>query len=207
MNIRISPANRWRTCTGESGRRIPVQLRIRAMERDSVQQIALIALLPGGVDPVIQRRPLPIRRNPMKNEEGNTDANQWRSPVGDYSRSSWYPEFVDVRDDRLVLYGTISRNVETFVFKVRAINAGNSRGRRRTRKPCMNPLCRGAAKAHWKSSSLENACLHKPASEPRRHCGRAGAGHDTGVHAILRLRCWPHGFRAATAGIAASAGQ
>jgi uncharacterized protein YfaS (alpha-2-macroglobulin family) len=37
------------------GEEFLVQLRVRAMERNSVEQIALIALLPGGVEPVIQR--------------------------------------------------------------------------------------------------------------------------------------------------------
>jgi uncharacterized protein YfaS (alpha-2-macroglobulin family) len=113
-----------------------VQLRVRAMERDSVEQIALIALLPGGVEPVMQQAAVvdPAQSNEEyagddtgESEEGDSEG-QWQSPVGDYSRSTWYPEFVDVRDDRLVLYGTASRDAQTFVFRVRAINAGTFQG-------------------------------------------------------------------------------
>ena len=34
------------------------------------------------------------------------------------------PDYVDVRDDRVVLYGTALRDVGTFVYRVRATNAG-----------------------------------------------------------------------------------
>jgi hypothetical protein len=122
-----------------------VQLRVRAIERDSVQQIALIALLPGGVDAVVQPAAVadPAQSNESSTEESGSNASsdenssaenvssensQWQSPVGDYNRSTWHPEFVDVRDDRLVLYGTVSRDAQTFVFRVRAVNAGTFQG-------------------------------------------------------------------------------
>lgn len=116
------------------GEEFLVQLRVRAIDRNSVEQIALIALLPGGVEPVIQ--PAVVADPAQSSEEDSADSNsaeeagsaRWQSPAGDYSRSSWYPEFVDVRDDRLVLYGTLSHDVQTFVFRVRAINAGKFQG-------------------------------------------------------------------------------
>jgi uncharacterized protein YfaS (alpha-2-macroglobulin family) len=47
-----------------------------------------------------------------------------RLPIGLPDKSNWTPYHVDVRDDRLVLYGSISRDVGTFVYRVRATNAG-----------------------------------------------------------------------------------
>ena len=44
--------------------------------------------------------------------------------MGDAKLSDWTPEFADVRDDRVVLYGTVLRDVGTFVYRVRATNAG-----------------------------------------------------------------------------------
>lgn len=137
-----------------------VQLRVRAMERDNVQQIALISLLPGGVEAVIQRAAVadPAQSNESSIEDGeSTEQNgeesntQWQSPAGDYSRSTWYPEFVDVRDDRLVLYGTLSRDVQTFVYRVRAINAGKFQGP----PPYAEAMYEPTLQARGKASSLE----------------------------------------------------
>ena len=45
-------------------------------------------------------------------------------PIGVPAQSDWFPSHVDVRDDRLVLYGEATRDVGTFVYRVRATNAG-----------------------------------------------------------------------------------
>ena len=38
-------------------------------------------------------------------------------------KSTWTPEHVDVRDDRVTLYGDVGKDVGTFVYRVRATNA------------------------------------------------------------------------------------
>jgi uncharacterized protein YfaS (alpha-2-macroglobulin family) len=139
------------------GEEFLVQLRVRALDRNSVEQIALIALLPGGVEAVIQPTAVsdPAEYNEESSSENNSDNEadnaSWQSPAGDYSRSSWRPEFVDVRDDRLVLYGTLSRDVQTFVFRVRAINAGKFRGP----PPYAEAMYEPALQARGKGSMLE----------------------------------------------------
>jgi uncharacterized protein YfaS (alpha-2-macroglobulin family) len=45
-------------------------------------------------------------------------------PIGLPDKSTWTPYHVDVRDDRLVLYGDIGRDARAFVYRVRATNAG-----------------------------------------------------------------------------------
>jgi len=45
-------------------------------------------------------------------------------PVGIGNKSDWTPAHIDVRDDRVILYGDATRNVGTFVYRVRANNAG-----------------------------------------------------------------------------------
>jgi uncharacterized protein YfaS (alpha-2-macroglobulin family) len=45
-------------------------------------------------------------------------------PIGLPDKSNWTPQHIDVRDDRVVLYGDISRDAGTFVYRVRATNAG-----------------------------------------------------------------------------------
>ena len=46
-------------------------------------------------------------------------------PVGVSDKSTWVPQHLDVRDDRLVLYGDIRKDAAAFVYKVRATNAGS----------------------------------------------------------------------------------
>ena len=75
-----------------------VRLRIRTTNRDRVNQIAVVDLLPGGVEPTLDRQTGP--------------------------GSNWTPQFVDVRDDRVVLYGDATKNAATYVYKVRATNVG-----------------------------------------------------------------------------------
>ena len=75
-----------------------VRLRIRTTNREPVNQIAVVDLLPGGVEPTLDRDAGP--------------------------GSTWTPEYVDRRDDRVVLYGDAAPVAATYLYKVRATNAG-----------------------------------------------------------------------------------
>jgi uncharacterized protein YfaS (alpha-2-macroglobulin family) len=75
-----------------------VRLRVRTTSRDRLNQIAVVDLLPGGVEPTLDRQLGP-----------GTD---------------WAPTYVDKRDDRVVFYGDATKNAATYVYKVRATNAG-----------------------------------------------------------------------------------
>ncbi|HUP58462.1 MAG TPA: alpha-2-macroglobulin [Bdellovibrionota bacterium] len=50
-----------------------------------------------------------------------------RSPAGRISAegTSWEPEYVDVREDRVLLFGHVSDSSQEFVYKVRAVNKGS----------------------------------------------------------------------------------
>ena len=45
-------------------------------------------------------------------------------PIGVPNKSDWFPDHIDVREDRLVLYGDATRDTGTFVYRVRATNGG-----------------------------------------------------------------------------------
>jgi uncharacterized protein YfaS (alpha-2-macroglobulin family) len=75
-----------------------VRLRLRTTNRNRVSQIAVVDLLPGGVEPTLDRQTGP--------------------------GSNWSPQYVDRRDDRVVLYGDATKEAATYVYKVRATNAG-----------------------------------------------------------------------------------
>ena len=94
-----------------------VRLRLRAKEHDQVRQVAVVDLLPGGVEPV-------YKQPALSDDESEDEAPSWQPPVGEPGMSDWHPDFADVRDDRVVLYGTVYRNAATFTYRVRATNAG-----------------------------------------------------------------------------------
>lgn len=120
-----------------------VRLRIRAIE-GYTPQIALVDLLPGGVEPVIPR---PVasansqasESRESENGEGETEGDGESetdsaepaplSPFvpgfsGEPNQSTWQAEFADLRDDRVVIYGDLSTDMVTFTYRVRATNTG-----------------------------------------------------------------------------------
>ena len=109
--------------SSDSWRRDP--RRLRATQRDRVPQIAVVDLLPGGVEPVLELQP------PANTSDAGVDPALMRQrtaasalPIGVPGQSNWFPSHVDLREDRLVLYGHATRDVGTFVYRVRATNAG-----------------------------------------------------------------------------------
>jgi hypothetical protein len=126
----------------------------------------LVDLLPGGVEPVINRVVLPsvTPAEPAEASEENTAANAEANegegetegntegegdgesdtsnvtagntePVstvnfvpgfsGEPGQSTWNAEFADLRDDRLVIYGSLTKDMVTFTYRVRATNTGS----------------------------------------------------------------------------------
>ena len=95
------------------GDEVLVRLRFRALERGTINNVALTDLLPGGFEPVINER---AQGEPPK------DKNKPYLRIG--SNSGWGAEFADVREDRVVLYGTVDASMSEFVYRIRATNAG-----------------------------------------------------------------------------------
>lgn len=141
------------------GQEINVHVRIRATGSDGVGNVAVVDLLPGGFEPVIQPPPAPSEtqstdsgssdgtgsnsggdnsngdsgdnanggngngdggNNPA---DSSTAAPAWRSTIG-LPQSSWQLDYADVREDRVVIYGTATPDVHEFVYRIRATNAG-----------------------------------------------------------------------------------
>jgi uncharacterized protein YfaS (alpha-2-macroglobulin family) len=117
------------------GEEIDVHVRIRATGDDGVGNVAVVDLLPGGFEPVIE--PPPVVTDQQGNDSsnsGNDDtanagndnqaaAPAWRSPIG-LSQSTWQLDYADIREDRVVIYGTATSDVHEFVYRIRATNAG-----------------------------------------------------------------------------------
>ena len=90
------------------GEEFLVRLRLRSTNKDMVQQVAVVDLLPGGVEPVLELQPAAdssIGVDPAAAPNRQTGAAAL--PIGLPDKSNWNPEHVDVRDDRIVLYGDV----------------------------------------------------------------------------------------------------
>jgi uncharacterized protein YfaS (alpha-2-macroglobulin family) len=135
------------------GEEFLVRLRLRAVDKDYLNQIAVVDLLPGGVEPVINRVVLPTPEqatseegdseaggdgegdvNESDSNEGDTQIASNTEPVasspfipgfsGEPGQSTWHAEFADLRDDRVVVYGSLTKDMVTFTYRVRATNTG-----------------------------------------------------------------------------------
>ncbi|NII55493.1 alpha-2-macroglobulin [Luteibacter sp. SG786] len=126
--------------TVNTGDEVNVHVRIRATKDDGVADVAIVDLLPGGFEPVLDTAPVEAAApeaaaadessSEESSEEGETEGSEsqddtpaWRSPVG-LPESTWKPEYADVREDRVVVYGYASRDVQEFVYRIKATNAG-----------------------------------------------------------------------------------
>ncbi|HQS59511.1 MAG: hypothetical protein B7Y56_10285 [Gallionellales bacterium 35-53-114] len=129
------------------GQELQVHLRFRAIDRQTIHDVALVDLFPGGFEVVLEpkaeaTRPLYNDRSDMSDEyaegeeEGDGDGegeymargradtvSDWSSPLGT-SHSGWQPDYADVREDRVVIYGSVGSDAQEFVYRIRATNAG-----------------------------------------------------------------------------------
>jgi uncharacterized protein YfaS (alpha-2-macroglobulin family) len=84
-----------------TGDELIVRLTFRTLNNQTIHDVALVDLFPAGLEPDIS-----FIREAAENSQ------------------SWKPDYVDIREDRLVLYGTLSAQAATFSYRARAINAG-----------------------------------------------------------------------------------
>jgi uncharacterized protein YfaS (alpha-2-macroglobulin family) len=118
LDLKSNPITRAKV-----GEEFLVRLRLRATQRDRLPQLAVVDLLPGGVEAVLELRP-PADSSTPNADPATTGAAAGALPIGLPDKSNWTPQYVDVRDDRLVLYGDATKDAGTFVYRVRATNAG-----------------------------------------------------------------------------------
>jgi alpha-2-macroglobulin len=114
------------------GEKIDVIVKMRAL-KETLYDMAIVDLLPGGFEIVAEprvadaARPAPAREGedvPEGEGEGNEQPQKYKPPIGS-AKSTWQPEYVDLREDRVVLYGVVEADVKTFVYRIKATNTGN----------------------------------------------------------------------------------
>lgn len=94
------------------GDELTVRVRVRATERAYIDQVALVDILPGGLEPVLS--------SPEDTEDANMPI--WRKRLG--GSSSWAIDYADIREDRVIFYGNVSNTLTEVTYKVRATNIG-----------------------------------------------------------------------------------
>lgn len=94
------------------GDELTVRVRVRSTERSDVPQVALVDILPGGLEPVLS----------APSDDDAPDMPIWRRRLG--GKSSWNIEYADIREDRVVFYGGVESRLTEVTYKVRATNIG-----------------------------------------------------------------------------------
>ncbi len=94
------------------GDEITVRVRVRSLNRATIAQVALVDVLPGGMEPVLT--------SPSDSDEADTPL--WRRRLG--GTSTWQIDYADIREDRVIFYGNVQSNLTEVTYKVRATNVG-----------------------------------------------------------------------------------
>ncbi len=94
------------------GDEVTVRVRVRAVGRSEVQQVALVDVLPGGLEPVLSSP-----------SDEDSDAPLWQRRVGTKGWS-WNVDYVDMREDRVIIFGNVGNSQTEITYKVRATNVG-----------------------------------------------------------------------------------
>jgi len=79
---------------------ITVKLNFRSLTNREHRDVAIVDLCPAGLETEIDS----IRQS---------------------SRDSWTADYVDIREDRIVIYGTVTNRISSFTYRARAINSGS----------------------------------------------------------------------------------
>jgi alpha-2-macroglobulin len=101
------------------GDEITVRIKVRA-ETGNISDIAIVDLLPGGFEPVLQAAPASTESSAQAGD-GAAQASGWVNPLG---MGGWQPTYADIREDRVVFYGAVSNTVSEFTYKIKATNSG-----------------------------------------------------------------------------------
>jgi uncharacterized protein YfaS (alpha-2-macroglobulin family) len=102
------------------GDEVTVRLKFRAVGRASVPNVALIDLMPGGFEPVLETAAAPAQEGAAAAAPAQTSA----LPGLAGGRSTWQIHYADAREDRVVFYGNVTADFSELSYRIKATNSG-----------------------------------------------------------------------------------
>ena len=104
------------------GEEIFVRVRVRSLDKAQVASVALVDVLPGGLEPVLQTAAEADGGAGSGGGGASANAPMWQRRLG--GRGNWQIDYADVREDRVVFYGNVGKDMLETTYKVRATNVG-----------------------------------------------------------------------------------
>jgi alpha-2-macroglobulin len=102
------------------GDELTVRIRIRSTEKAKVVQVAVVDVLPGGIEPMLSQTAPKMGVDASDSNDEHIPL--WRKHIkGDGVQ---HLQYVDIREDRLLFYGDVDQQDRVLRYKVRATNAG-----------------------------------------------------------------------------------
>lgn len=89
------------------GSNLEVRLKVRSIGPDELQNVAIVDMLPGGFEVVL-----------------DSSLRGTASGAAESAAAGWTPDYVDIREDRVVVYGRVGPDVREFAYRIRATNSG-----------------------------------------------------------------------------------
>lgn len=108
--------------TVQLGQEVTVRLRLRALGAEARGSIAVVDLLPGGFEPVVQMPPPPADSGDSE-DDGDGSA-ETPVPTLALPGSTLYTQHVEQREDRIVLYADAGPSAAEFLYRIRPSNPG-----------------------------------------------------------------------------------
>lgn len=110
------------------GQELTVRLRLRSLDGGSVPHVAVVDLLNAGLEPVWSARPArpaPVPRPaPGADCEDGCESEESYDPPAPTEEGGWIPDYEDIREDRVLLFGEADAAVRERRYRVKAVNRG-----------------------------------------------------------------------------------
>jgi uncharacterized protein YfaS (alpha-2-macroglobulin family) len=106
------------------GDEVTVHLKFRAIGRPLIEDAVLVDLLPGGFDLVVPNAP-PADQPLLSDQDDDPTGRRGCLCLWLVSRPANFPDYADLREDRVVLYGQATDQVQEFSYRIKATNAGS----------------------------------------------------------------------------------
>ena len=113
------------------GEEITVQIRMRAIDREWLDNVAVQDLLPAGFEVVLQNAAVKSEADNANTTETATEDDgsaqennlpSWQDRLT--TGGNWHSDYADVREDRVLIYGTVNNAMAEYRYRIKANTAG-----------------------------------------------------------------------------------